>query len=122
MMFLFLPLMALVLKFLYIGSRRYYVEHLLFFVHFHSFFFLVLTLSILLARIPEFVPAQGVLTTLAIIAVSIYVPVYLFKALRRVYGQGFPFTLIKYCLLFVAYIVCLAFTMGLGLLLTALSV
>jgi len=122
MMFLFLPLMALVLKFLYIGSRRYYVEHLLFFVHFHSFFFLVLTLSILLARIPEFVPGQGTLTNLAIVAVSAYIPVYLFKALRRVYGQGFLFTLAKYCLLFIAYVVCLGFTMGIGLLLTALSV
>ena len=33
-----LPFMALVLKALYPLSRRYFVEHLLFFVHFHSFF------------------------------------------------------------------------------------
>lgn len=122
MMFLFLPLMAVALKFLYIGSRRYYVEHLLFFVHFHSFFFLVVTLSILLARTPEFFSAQGWLTTLAIVAISIYIPVYLFKALRKVYGQGFALTFIKYCLLFVAYFFCLALTMSLGLLVTALSV
>jgi hypothetical protein len=39
-----LPLMAFVLKALYPLSKRYYVEHLLFFVHFHAFFFLMLTL------------------------------------------------------------------------------
>ena len=44
-----LPLMALVFKGLYPLSRRYFVEHLLFFVHFHAFFFLILTLQILFA-------------------------------------------------------------------------
>ncbi len=122
MMFLFLPLMALALKFLYIGSRRYYVEHLLFFVHFHSFFFLVLTLMILLTRIPALFPGQGWVTTPAIIAASAYIPIYLFKALRRVYGQGVVFTLFKYCLLFAAYVICLVVTMGIGVLWTALSV
>ena len=46
-----LPVMALVLKALYPLSRRYFVEHLLFFVHFHSFFFLILTLQILFSRL-----------------------------------------------------------------------
>ena len=40
MMFIFLPLIAAVMFVLYLGSGRYYVEHLLFFVHFHAFFFL----------------------------------------------------------------------------------
>ena len=40
MMFIFLPLIAVVMFVLYLGSGRYYVEHLLFFVHFHAFFFL----------------------------------------------------------------------------------
>ena len=38
-----LPIMAFVLKALYPLSRRYYVEHLLFFVHFHAFMFLIHT-------------------------------------------------------------------------------
>jgi len=122
MIFMFLPLIALVQKFLYIFSRRYYVEHLLFFVHFHSFFFLNLTISVLLSRLPGFFPGQGVLTTLLIVALSFYIPVYLFKAMRAVYGQGFVVTLIKYMLLFVAYLICLIITMSIGLLYTALSV
>ncbi|NNF52114.1 MAG: DUF4286 family protein [Gammaproteobacteria bacterium] len=122
MVFLFLPLIAMVQKILYIFSRRYYVEHLLFFVHFHSFFFLNLTVSVLLSRIPDFFGAQGVLVTLMIIALSVYIPVYLFKAMRRVYGQSFFVTLIKYVLLFVAYHVCLTMTMLAGFVYTALSV
>ena len=40
MMFVFLPLIAAVIYVLYLGSGRYYVEHLLFVVHYHAFFFL----------------------------------------------------------------------------------
>ncbi len=122
MIFLFLPLIALVQKVLYLFSRRYYVEHLLFFVHFHSFFFLILTLAILLSRVPDFFPGQKPIVIVAIVAMSIYIPVYLFKAMRRVYGQGFFVTLIKYLLLFIAYYVCLAVTMSIGLLYTVLTV
>ncbi len=121
MIFLFLPLIALVQKILYVGSRRYYVEHLLFFVHFHSFFFLALTIAVLLGRLASVSPVPGWTTTLAIVGISFYIPVYLFKAMRSVYGQGFVVTLIKYLLLFVAYIFCLALTMTVGLLYTVLT-
>ena len=50
-LFVLLPLMALALKVLYPLSKRYYVEHLLFVVHFHAFAFLILTLQILFARL-----------------------------------------------------------------------
>ncbi|MFQ5608877.1 MAG: DUF3667 domain-containing protein, partial [Woeseiaceae bacterium] len=63
-----LPLMALVLKFLYPLSRRYYVEHLLFFVHFHAFFFLILTLQILFARLGGLIGFMEWLFTLIIVA------------------------------------------------------
>ena len=48
-LFILLPLMALMLRVLYPLSKRYYVEHLLFVVHYHAFFFLILTLQILVA-------------------------------------------------------------------------
>ena len=48
-----LPFMAIALKALYPLSRRYYVEHLLFFIHLHAFVFLILTLQILLRRLAE---------------------------------------------------------------------
>ena len=39
-MFVFLPLLALVMKLLYWRPKRYYVEHLLFLIHNHAFVFL----------------------------------------------------------------------------------
>jgi len=53
MMFIFLPLIAAVLSLLYIRSGRYYVEHLLFVVHFHAFFFLTGIAVLLLERPAE---------------------------------------------------------------------
>ena len=98
-----LPIMALVLKMLYPLSRHYYVEHLLFFVHFHAFFFLLLTLQILLGRLGGFVFIPEALRVLAIVVASFYVPIYLFIAMRRVYGQGRFATFLKYLVLTVAY-------------------
>ena len=43
-MFVFLPLLALVMKLMYWRPKRYYVEHLLFLVHNHAFVFLALAI------------------------------------------------------------------------------
>jgi hypothetical protein len=117
-----LPLMAFVLSVLYPLSRRYYVEHLLFFVHFHAFFFLVLTLQILLARIGGWLNLPETLPTLGIVAASFYVPVYLFVAMRRVYGQGRFVTLLKYVVLLIAYVLGFTATMLGAMAIAALSV
>jgi hypothetical protein len=114
-----LPFMALVLKALYPLSRRYFVEHLLFFVHFHSFFFLLLTLQILFSRFAGLVHLPEAIAVLILVAASFYIPVYLYKAMRLVYGQGHFFTFIKYITLVVAYIAGATLTM-LGALLFAL--
>ncbi len=102
-LFILLPLMALVLVFLYPLSKRYYVEHLLFFIHFHAFFFLILTLQVLWTRLIGSFDGPGWLAVLPVVATSLYIPVYLFKALRRVYEQGWALTMLKYLLLVVAY-------------------
>ncbi|MDJ0748772.1 MAG: DUF3667 domain-containing protein [Woeseiaceae bacterium] len=106
-----LPFMALVLKALYPLSRRYFVEHLLFFVHFHSFFFLLLTLQILFSRLAGLVWVPEPVVILIIVTASFYIPVYLYKAMRRVYRQGHVFTLAKYVVLAVAYFAGAATTM-----------
>ena len=98
-----LPIMALVLLILYPLSRHYYVEHLLFFVHFHAFFFLLLTLQVLYSRLGNAFSLHDALVVLPIIASSFYVPIYLFKAMRTVYGQGRIVTSLKYLALVMAY-------------------
>lgn len=102
-LFVLLPFMALVLKALYPLSRRYFVEHLLFFLHFHAFFFLVLILQILFFKAAALVNFEGTFRTLVLVAVSFYVPVYLYKGMRRVYQQGGFVTFIKFIALLIAY-------------------
>jgi hypothetical protein len=106
-----LPFLALVLKALYSLSRRYFVEHLLFFVHFHSFFFLILTLQIIFARLAGLIHLPEIISILILVAASFYIPVYLYKSMRLVYGQGHILTLIKYIILVVAYMTGATLTM-----------
>jgi hypothetical protein len=127
MMFIFLPLIAAMMYVLYIGSGRYYVEHLLFVVHYHAFFFLG-GLTILLAERASwlapgtaFARGGGAVGNFLTAAFVIYAPLYLYVAMRRVYGQGHLVTFAKYSALGIAYLVCMAIT-AVGLLFyTALS-
>ena len=106
-----LPAMALVLKLLYPLSRRYFVEHLLFFIHFHAFFFSILILQILFARTMALLAIPNVVPLLVLVATSLYIPVYLYKAMRCVYGQGHIVTIFKYLVLSIAYLGGATFTM-----------
>ena len=97
---LFLPLIAVVMKLLYWRPRRYYVEHLLFFVHNHAFVFLLFSVVLLVAApLPEGV---GGMLTLAAFG---YCTWYLFRAMRVVYGQSGRRTLAKYVVLGMTYVV-----------------
>ncbi len=106
-LFFLLPLMALVLRVLYPLSKRYYVEHLLFVVHYHAFFFLILTLQILFARFATLAGIPENAADIALIGASLYVPVYLFRAMQRVYGQGIFITTLKFIFLVLSY--CIGF-------------
>jgi hypothetical protein len=106
MMFFFLPLIALWAKVLYPFSKRYYAEHFLFFVHFHAAFFLVMAIYNLLGlglgllAVSWAGTASGLLTTFVVF----YTPLYLYFAMRRVYGQGRFVTSLKYMMLLGGYV------------------
>jgi len=100
-----LPLMALILKVLYPLSKRYYVEHVLFVVHIHAFVFLILSLQILFTRFASLVSLPDRISTITTVAVSLYIPVYFFKAMRHVYEQHWSITFMKYVLLLFAYLI-----------------
>ncbi|MEM6511711.1 MAG: DUF3667 domain-containing protein [Pseudomonadota bacterium] len=117
-----LPLIALALKLLYPLSRRYYVEHLLFFVHFHAFFFLILTLQILWADLINALGLHEAILVLPIVVTAFYIPVYLFKAMRRVYGQGFFMTFFKYSILLVVYMLGIGLTIFAAAVIAAFSI
>lgn len=98
-MFLFLPLLALAMKPLYLRPPRHYIEHLLFFLHNHAFLFVVLGVSTLVGMITSSQLVVGPIDT----ALTICVPIYFYLALRRVYGQGVWLTLSKLAALAVVY-------------------
>ena len=99
-MFLFLPLLALAMKPLYRRPPRYYVEHLLFFLHAHAFLFVMLGLGTLAGMIASPSVASGSLDAL----ITVYIPIYFYLAMRRVYGEGRWLTLGKLTALGVAYV------------------
>lgn len=121
-LFLLLPLMALILKILYPLSRRYYVEHLLFVIHFHAFLFLILTLEILFSRLTMLLELPGMVNNLAAFGVALYIPLYLYKSMRRVYEQGRLPTILKFLLLLLSYLLGFSIILAFAALYTAFSI
>ncbi len=99
-LFILLPLLALVMRLMYL--RRHYVEHLMFFIHLHSFLFLLLLLFLPL----EAGFAETWVEDILVLFVLIYVPWYVFRAMRRAYGQGWWVTFVKFSTLSLAYVAC----------------
>ena len=117
-----LPLMALALKMLYPLAKRYYVEHLLFFIHFHAFFFLLLTLQITFVRISDKLSFPSAIAPIVVVASSIYIPIYLYKGMRKVYAQGHWLTVPKYLALVLTYIFGFSMMLAFALLFAAFSI
>ncbi|HUQ52304.1 MAG TPA: DUF3667 domain-containing protein [Gammaproteobacteria bacterium] len=121
MMLVFIPIMAAIMKVLYLFARRKYVEHLLFFLHVHTFFFLTGVVVILVSRAARLVPGLEWPALIVEIAASIYFLLYVYRAMRRVYVQGHLLTSVKYVVLGGSYFVAFLMTM-LGLIVyTALT-
>lgn len=111
MMFFLLPVFAGVLKLLYIRRRRFYAEHFVFLLHVHSMVFLVAT-AMLLVR--SYVPS------LLEALVGGWIFLYIFLAMKRVYGQGWLKTFAKYWTLGWMYFWILTFSVPLAFLATLL--
>jgi len=109
MMFVFLPLMALVMRLTYWRPRRYYIEHLVFFLHTHTAFFLVLTARNLLQLPVGRLPVLGSSGAVGI-AVALYAAWHVYRAMRNYYGQSRLLTSCKYVGLLLAYVICLTLT------------
>jgi hypothetical protein len=95
---------ALVLQLVFLFSRRYFVEHLVFSMHFVSFSTLTVLLLWPLYLFIGIKPG-GVNIAVAVLKWSVDV-VYLFVAVRAVYGLGRARTLLAALLLLVGYFIC----------------
>ena len=111
-LFIILPLFAVVLKVLYLRQKRYFVEHLVFILHLHSFAFLVFIPMILFSG--NFGSA-----VLLPVVLLLWLPIYGFVAMMRFYKQPWWMTGLKGLVLSTAYLLLLAGGALLGLIFTA---
>jgi hypothetical protein len=110
MMLCCIPLFAFVLKILYIRKRRYYVEHLVYALHIHTFLYVGVIVTSLLAMGAD--RWRPWLSGLIIGVFSCAIFVQIFLSIRHVYGQGWFFTMFKFLLGGIAYFVILVIAVG----------
>jgi hypothetical protein len=90
-MFLLLPLFALLLKLIYVRRGWFYSEHLVFALHTHAFAFLAF--AVMAALLGSSGGARWAVLVSQLLAVAI--PVYFYVAQKRVYAQGWLKTGLK---------------------------
>jgi hypothetical protein len=98
-LFVLLPLFALLLKIFYIFKRRLYMEHLIVAMHSHAFLMLSLLVLVVLSMLRAALQPHGWLAApfgLAVAAAWIWIFVYLWLMQKRVYRQGGFMTTVKY--------------------------
>jgi hypothetical protein len=105
MVLLMMPVLALMLKLLYLRRQRYFVEHLIFSYHYHAFAFLLIGLLLLglkLAGAFEY-DAEGPWSggfPLALLAILLY----LYAAMKRFYAQPWGMTFLKFAIVNISYL------------------
>ncbi|MDO6390426.1 DUF3667 domain-containing protein [Pontibacter sp. BT731] len=97
MMFILLPLFALILKLVSYRSKKYYVEHLIYSIHVHSFLFLFGAVLIVLDWILPFFSDWIELFGLVVIFW------YIYRSMRNIYRSSRWRTIYKFFLLAFAY-------------------
>jgi hypothetical protein len=111
-MFLFLPVVALVLFALFGRTRRFYVEHLVLVLHVQSALFLLFSLALALGALAARWRPVEPLAGAATVAAWVYGTWYVFRALRVVYGEARGATAAKFLVLGLAYLVLLGATLA----------
>jgi hypothetical protein len=109
-LFWLLPFFALVLKLLYVRRDFFYSEHLVFSIYYYNFFYLAGSLKMLV----EQVPWLGWLGTI----MGFWIFFYLLFAMKRMYGQGWGKTIIKFSL----FVITFSFLLGIGSTIMAISI
>ncbi|GAB2668055.1 DUF3667 domain-containing protein [Arenimonas aestuarii] len=107
-LFVLLPLFAVLLKVIYLFKKRMYMEHLIVALHSHSFLCGSLLMVVILDALSEWTAAWAWLSRplgWLEIALLCWMPIYLLLMQKRVYGQGWILTVIKYCVLGSCYLV-----------------
>tara|TARA_R110000772_G_scaffold61283_4_gene138218 strand:+ start:63128 stop:63931 length:804 start_codon:yes stop_codon:yes gene_type:complete len=99
-MFVLLPTFALILKLLYLRSRRYYTEHLILALHNHSFILQMLAFYLGVTAVERMLGTHWLAAALSWLDTLImcWIPAYLLLSQKRFYEQRWGKTLLKFCL------------------------
>ncbi len=109
-LFVLVPVFALLLKLAYAFQHRLMMEHLLVALHSHAFLCLDVMLVLLVNAAGELFATNSLVFTLSdwiADLLLLWAPVYLLLMQKRVYAQGWPITLLKFALLGVVYLILL---------------
>ncbi|WP_193166199.1 DUF3667 domain-containing protein [Microbulbifer hainanensis] len=111
-LFVLLPIFTLLLSLLYLFKRRLYMEHMIVALHSHAFLSLAMLLTLLTMDLQpwaaEKLPLLGTLLNILFVVLLVWMPIYLLLMQKRVYGQGWPMTLLKFFILGNAYLLLLS--------------
>jgi ribosomal protein L32 len=95
MMLCCIPLFALVLKLLYIRGRIFYIDHLIYALHIHSFFYAGIMLIVLATiGVTRFGPGAIAGWLIALLWIAFVTQIFL--SIRYVYRQGWFFSIFKF--------------------------
>jgi hypothetical protein len=114
MMFLLLPIFALILKIAFRKNHKFYVEHLIYSFHLHCFIFLLLTFFMLLNLA---VPINWDFLNIAVFVLIVW---YTYRSLRVVYHRGWGRTITKMIGISISYSIALVTSLMLLLIIIAL--
>ncbi|MGF1511785.1 MAG: DUF3667 domain-containing protein [Myxococcota bacterium] len=95
MMFLLVPVFALVVRLFYWGKGRYLAHHVFFALHFHTFIFVLLTTLVAL------VPSIG--GSLGFLVFAVGIGLYLLVSMKTAYGQSWLVTVLKWWAVWTIY-------------------
>jgi Protein of unknown function (DUF3667) len=103
MLFILLPLFALILKVLYIRHKNfYYTDHAIFTIHFYIFVFIAMLLIFGIKKLESTTGATWLAYINAAFLLAIFF--YLYKAMRNFYQQKRAKTIAKYFLLLFSFL------------------
>jgi hypothetical protein len=111
MMLCCIPLFAFVLKVLYIRRRIFYIDHLIYALHIHTFFYTAIML-IVLATIGLNRFAPGPIAGWLIVLLWIAFVTQIFLSIRYVYRQGWFFSIFKFIFGGFVYLMVLVFALA----------
>ncbi|PKG81485.1 hypothetical protein CXF85_18640 [Colwellia sp. 75C3] len=114
LMFILLPLFAVLLKVMFIFSKRLYMEHLTVALHSHSFIFITVLLFEMLDLLEDYLaetsPTIASFSGVVAGGLLVWIPIYLFLMQKRVYKQGKFFTFVKFSIIGILYILMIGVT------------